>query len=77
MAAGRFDPADPAALAAQLWAVTHGLVTLELFGHLGREDALGCLDATARNLFRAYGDDPRATGRSVATARRRWHNDGA
>ena len=76
VAAGRFDPADPLALATQLWAVTHGLVTLELFGHLPRAAVLDCLDATARNLFRAYGDDPRAIGRSVAAAGRRWASDG-
>jgi Tetracyclin repressor-like, C-terminal domain len=76
IASGRFAPVDPLALAMQLWALTHGLVTLELFGHLPRAEVLGCLDAAARNLFGAYGDDPRATGRSVAAARRRWGEDG-
>jgi AcrR family transcriptional regulator len=66
--AGRFDPADPRALATQLWALVHGLVTLQLARLLSTEQVLGCLDDGARHLVTAFGDDPRAFGRSLAHA---------
>jgi AcrR family transcriptional regulator len=66
--AGRFDPADPVGLATQLWALVHGLVTLELACLLPRVRALPCLEAGARNLMAAFGDDPRAVGASIARA---------
>ena len=34
-------------------------------------ETLDCLAATTLNLFKAYGDDPRAAGASMARARRR------
>lgn len=68
---GRFDPADPMELATQLWAVAHGLITLELAGLMAQPQAISHLVATAENLYRAYGDDPRAAARSVAGARGR------
>ena len=72
VAAGRFGSAEPAATAAtQLWAVTHGLVTLRLVGCLAPDQTLDCLVRTSHNLFLAYGDEPGAAGRSVAAARRR------
>jgi len=76
VAAGRFDAADPVEPATQLWAVAHGLVTLELAGLMAPPQAIGHLVATAENLFRAYGDEPRVAARSVATARRRTGLDG-
>jgi len=66
--AGRFDPADPAGLATQLWAFVHGLVTLQLAHLLPEDRALACLAAGARNLMSAFGDDPRAVGSSIARA---------
>jgi AcrR family transcriptional regulator len=66
--AGRFEPADPVGLATQLWAIVHGLVTLELAGLLPSARALPCLAAGARNLMTAFGDDPRAVGASIARA---------
>jgi AcrR family transcriptional regulator len=66
--AGRFEPADPVGLATQLWALVHGLVTLELAHLLPPERALPCLAAGARNLMSAFGDDPRAVGSSIGRA---------
>ena len=66
--AGRFDPAEPVGLATQLWALVHGLVTLELARLLPPDRALPCLEAGARNLMAAFGDDPRAVGASIARA---------
>ena len=63
--AGRMNPADPVVLATQLWALVHGLVTLELARLLSPDQVLACLDDGARNLITAFGDDPRAFGRSL------------
>jgi AcrR family transcriptional regulator len=65
---GRLDPADPVGLATQLWALIHGLVTLELARLLSPDQVRACLDAGARNLITAFGDDPRAFGRSLTRA---------
>jgi AcrR family transcriptional regulator len=62
---GRFDPADPVALATQLWALVHGLVTLQLAHLLPPDRVLASLDAGARSLMTAFGDDPRALERSL------------
>ncbi len=67
----RFTAADPVQRATELWACTHGLVTLELAACLPPEQALGCLLTTARNLYLAYGDDATAASRSVSSACRR------
>jgi hypothetical protein len=69
--AGRFSPADPVHLATQLWAITHGLVTLELAHLLSEDQVLACLAAAISNLLHGFGDDPRAIGRSFARARER------
>jgi AcrR family transcriptional regulator len=69
--AGRFDPADPVGLATQLWALVHGLVTLQLARLLPPDRALSCLAAGARNLMTAFGDDARAVGSSIARATNR------
>jgi AcrR family transcriptional regulator len=69
--AGRFTPADPVHLAMQLWALNHGLVTLELAHLLSSDQVLPCLAASARNLLQAFGDDPRALGRSFSRAQER------
>jgi AcrR family transcriptional regulator len=69
--AGRFSPADPVHLATQLWAVIHGLVTLELAHLLSEDQVLSCLAAASCNLFQGFGDDPRAIGRSFARGRER------
>ena len=69
--AGRFIPADPAELATQVWSMEHGIVALHLGGFLSSEQALATFTATGGHLMRAFGDDPAALGRSLATARRR------
>lgn len=69
--AGRFRPADATGLANQMWAIAHGVATLHLVGMLSADDAVRTLGDAGANLFIAFGDDPRATGRSMAAARRR------
>jgi AcrR family transcriptional regulator len=69
--AGRFDPAEPVSLANQVWAMSHGVVTLFLAGLLSDEVAVDCLTAGARNLFLAFGDSPAALDRSRLQAERR------
>jgi len=66
--AGRFSSGDAVDLATQLWAVSHGVVALELAGLLDSERALTTFSNCSRALFRAYGDDPRALGRSFTRA---------
>lgn len=70
LAAGRFRPADPYALALQLWSMAHGVIALQLSGLLDASLALDTLDAGWRNLCTAFGDDPASTGRSLTRARR-------
>src|SRR3954453_17208513 len=43
IAAGRFAPADPAALATELWALEHGVVSFQLAGTLSPQRALASL----------------------------------
>ena len=64
--AGRFDPGDPVEMATQLWALAHGVVTLQLAHLLPAEQAQECLRAGGNNLFHAFGDDPRALQRSLS-----------
>lgn len=68
--AGRFAPADPVAVALQLWSAAHGVMALLLSGLLEPELALATLESGWRNLFVAFGDDPARVGRSFARARR-------
>ena len=67
---GRFSPADPYALALQLWSTAHGVMALQLSGLLDPDVARDTLDAAWRNLCVAFGDDRRRTDRSLARARR-------
>jgi AcrR family transcriptional regulator len=69
--AGRFKEADPWALATQLWACSHGVVTLSLAGLLTPDDAANSSEELALNLFVAFGDDRAAARRSLAKGRRR------
>jgi hypothetical protein len=73
--AGRLDEADPVELAMQLWAMEHGIVTLFLAGLLTNEQTLATFTSAALNLLTSFGDDRRATGRSMATALRRLDAD--
>ena len=69
--AGRFDAQEPVVIATQLWALLHGIVSLVLAHFLPEDQALQCLGDGGINLFKAYGDDPRAVGRSFARGRER------
>ena len=75
--ANRFKRADPIDLATQLWASEHGVVTLHLSGLLPYREAVLTFRATSVSLLKAFGDDPRAVGRSIATTQRRIVNGDA
>lgn len=66
--AGRFDKADAYALATQLWAMSHGIVTLHLAHLLTFEEAVECMTDMGKNLFVGFGDEPLAAERSISTA---------
>jgi AcrR family transcriptional regulator len=70
MDAQRFAPADPVALALQLWSAVHGAVALTLSGLLEDDLALATLESTWRNLCLAFGDEPTRLDRSLGKARR-------
>jgi AcrR family transcriptional regulator len=70
LVAGRFAPADPYGLALQLWSMAHGIMALQLSGLLDSVLAVNTIDAGWRSLCIAFGDDPRATDRSLTRARR-------
>jgi AcrR family transcriptional regulator len=67
----RAEPNDPGELAVELWALNHGLVSLHLAQLLPEDQALQRLETAARSLFLAWGDDPKAYGRSISNVRRR------
>jgi AcrR family transcriptional regulator len=54
--ARRFADGGATAMAQQLWALSHGTVTLQLAHLLEPEAAQDCLRAAAEGLFRAWGD---------------------
>lgn len=70
--ASRWDDDGAADMAAQLWAASHGLITLELNDFLGPEAEHHALDLCLRMAV-GYGDDPVRAQASVrsATDRRR------
>ena len=70
IAAGRFRPADPGRLATRFWTMTHGVVSVELAGLVGIDDAVDDLTAMASHLCAGFGDDPRRAERSI----QRGHN---
>ncbi|HEV7759338.1 MAG TPA: WHG domain-containing protein [Acidimicrobiales bacterium] len=69
--AGRFHPAEPLALANQLWAVSHGVAALELAGILDPDEAVDCLEASGANLLSGFGDEGDQLSASVDRARSR------
>jgi hypothetical protein len=69
--AKRIARADATDLARPLWALNHAVVTLQLAAMLTADQAIASLIAGVAGLFRAYGDDARATGGSFRRARRR------
>jgi AcrR family transcriptional regulator len=73
---GRFvssSGATPVALATQLWALAHGIVTLHLAGFLSTDQAMETFAMAAANLYVAFGDDPGRAHRSMSRAQRRSH----
>jgi AcrR family transcriptional regulator len=64
--AGRFAPADPDLLARQLWAVTHGVVSVQLIEMVTADDALRTLLGAARNLYVGFGDRAERADASLA-----------
>lgn len=62
---GRIREAEPAHVAAQLWSLLHGYVTLELSGHFDRFDGPEqVFMPMAFNLLVGLGDDPERAARS-------------
>jgi AcrR family transcriptional regulator len=62
---------DPAGYAVEIWALEHGLVTLQLAHLLPPDEAVQHLDAGGRALLLAWGDEPAALARSRHRASRR------
>ena len=71
IAAGRFRAGDPVELATQIWALSHGLISLHLAALLSEAQVLESFSAGGLNQFKAFGDDAAASGRSMTTALRR------
>jgi AcrR family transcriptional regulator len=70
--AGRFhDDDDAFRCAAQLWALTHGIVALRLAALLDHDQAVRCLADAGGNLFVGLGDTRTRVNRSVKSGRRR------
>jgi AcrR family transcriptional regulator len=70
IASERFRPADSSIVARRFWAMTHGVITLEIAGLLARDDAVADLLAMAAHLCAGCGDDPRVAARSVLRGHR-------
>lgn len=64
--AGRFHEADSMALATQLWAMAHGVVTLHKSGCLTLDEALQTLADMGLNLMVAFGDERDLAAASLA-----------
>lgn len=70
IAAGRFRRADSGVLARRFWAMTHGVITLEIAGLVATDDAIADLVAMATHICAGCGDDPAAASRSVRRGHR-------
>lgn len=66
---GRFTDDDPRRMAGEVWALTHGLVALELGGMLDATQTSALLGSGARHLAIAFGDSRDATDTSFAARR--------
>jgi AcrR family transcriptional regulator len=72
MDAGRFWPADPQAVANQMWIALHGLVTLELGGYLiAPYTADSLVSWQLRSLLIGAGDSVEAATASLEAAQKR------
>ena len=74
---GRFRSAEAMDLARELWAVDHGLITLQLAELLTPQQAAESIGSIALKLFIAYGDDAKAATRSLAKSRQRSQVEGS
>lgn len=70
IATGRFRRADSGVLARRFWAMTHGVITLEIAGLVATDDAIADLVAMASHICAGCGDDPAAAARSVRRGHR-------
>lgn len=75
ISARRFRAAEAADLATQIWAVGHGVVTLQLAGFLDPTQAIACFSELGQNLFIAFGDKPGRVQSSMASIQHRVAND--
>jgi hypothetical protein len=71
IAARRFSPADPEAVAVQLWAGAHGMVAAVLARLLSVTEVTEHFGAMGLALFVGFGDDPKRASRSLLRARER------
>lgn len=72
---GRFHAGDARARATELWAILHGLVTLEMAELIDDDAVVATLAAAATDLFRAWGDSADAVAASFEAARPRLGRD--
>jgi len=56
--AGRFRAGDAVVMATQMWALAHGVVTLQLAHLLDPERAQECMAAGGNNLFESFAATP-------------------
>jgi AcrR family transcriptional regulator len=66
----RFAANDPTLIATQLWAMTHGVVSLRLASLLTAPAAVECAGELAVNLFVALGERPSTARAATRTAAR-------
>ena len=76
IAAGRFTSGEATELARQLWALTHGAVTLQLAELITPQQARQCIGDTALKLFTTYGDDSEVAAQSLLHGLKRSRVEG-
>jgi AcrR family transcriptional regulator len=64
---GRLRPAEPAAIASQLWTAVHGYVLLDVGGYFGRDGVAHVLVPMLVSLLSGLGADPDAALASMKT----------
>jgi hypothetical protein len=65
------EKADPGELAVEMWAISHGMVSLQLANLLPAEHAAEHLNSGARSLLVAWGADDSLLAKSATRAGRR------
>jgi AcrR family transcriptional regulator len=63
---------DPAEMAVQVWAMTHGIVSLRLANLVPATEAVGYLQAGGKSLLVAWGDEPKRLQDSLRRAQGRY-----